>query len=462
MIKTKVGFIVYGVHKDGLKDPMGQNFIDDALIEKSKLALRSKGLELDEHDTVVSFKNEAVEAFSKYKKDDTIDAVVLFTGTWVWSAHMLSAIRDFATTGKAIVIWTHPGSQGWRPVGGLVLTAALKEIGLKHRFVFGEADDDCELNKIVSYCRASALIRMLNLTTVCSFGGRGMGQNCGVADPSQWTKTFGIDIDSRDTTLLINKAKSIDKEDVEKLRLSLDKYFHEIPEDNPETDRSLRLFLAMKALKEEMGFDFYTVQSFPGLGDDYSATCFLQSMMLEERVPTSPLSDFNSLMTVILLNALSTDPVYYGDLQNIDKAKNEIKIIADGTVPPSLAGKFSGGKASFASHGIPTEGSAGGLSVDLVAKEGTGVLCRLYRNDGEFEMIMAKCSIFEPPADEVEKRKLECGIPFWPHAFVKAEGDIEKLVQNWNNEYAILAYGDEIYDTMVDFCEIMDFKITLL
>ena len=28
----KVGFIVYGVHKDGLQDPMGQPFIDDALI----------------------------------------------------------------------------------------------------------------------------------------------------------------------------------------------------------------------------------------------------------------------------------------------------------------------------------------------------------------------------------------------------------------------------------------------
>jgi L-fucose isomerase-like protein len=461
MIKTKVGFIVYGVHKDGLEDPMGQKFIDEGLIDSSKEALKRKGLELDEHDIIVATKKEAIQALSKYKKDDIIDAVVLFSGTWVWSAHLLAAIRDFATTGKAIVIWTHPGSQGWRPVGGLVLTAALKEIGLKHRFVYWDANDDNELNKIVSYCRASALIRMLNLKTVCAFGGRGMGQNCGVADPSQWTKTFGIDIDTRDTTQLIERAKSIPDEEVEKLRQSLGTLFHELPENTPETSRSLRLYLAMKELKEEWEFDYYTVQSFPGLGDDYSATCFLQSMMLEERVPTSPLSDFNSLMTVILLNALSTDPVYYGDLQHIDKSNNEIKVIADGTIPPSLAGKISGGKASFATHGIPTEGSAGGLSVNLVAKEGKGVLARLYRNDGKFEMIMTRCEIFEPSEDEIEERKKECGIPFWPHAFVKVEGDIEKLLQNWNNEYAILAYGEEIYDTIVDFCEIMGFKITL-
>ena len=48
MLKTKVGFIVYGVHKDGLEDPMGQKFIDEAVIAASKQALREKGLELDE------------------------------------------------------------------------------------------------------------------------------------------------------------------------------------------------------------------------------------------------------------------------------------------------------------------------------------------------------------------------------------------------------------------------------
>ena len=63
--------------------------------------------------------------------------------------------------------------------------------------------------------------------------------------------------------------------------------------------------------------------------------------------------------------------------------------------------------------------------------------------------------------DEIEERKLECGIPFWPHAFVKVDGDIEKLLQNWNNEYGIMAYGEEIYDTLVDFCELMGIKVIL-
>ena len=48
MIKPKIGFIVYGVHKDGLQDPMGTPFIDDKIVTGAKKALQKKGLELVE------------------------------------------------------------------------------------------------------------------------------------------------------------------------------------------------------------------------------------------------------------------------------------------------------------------------------------------------------------------------------------------------------------------------------
>ena len=45
MIQATVGFIVYGVHKDGLRDPMGSPFIDEALIIEAKTELRKAGLQ---------------------------------------------------------------------------------------------------------------------------------------------------------------------------------------------------------------------------------------------------------------------------------------------------------------------------------------------------------------------------------------------------------------------------------
>ena len=460
MIKAKVGFIVYGVHKDGLQDPMGTPFIDGSIVAGAKKALRSSGIDLVEHDLVIASKKEAMECFDKFKKMNDVDAVVLFSGTWVWAAHLIAAIRDFSATGKGIILWTNPGSQGWRPVGGLVMQGALKEVGIMHRFVYGSYEDAAEIEKITSYCRASAMKNLLNMSTIGTFGGRGMGQTCGAADPSQWMKTFGIDIDSRDTSELLDTATKISKDEIGEARKRIQKLFAEPIPDNDQAERSIRLYLALKKLVNKNDWDFYTIQSFPGLGDEYSATCFAQSMILEDGMGTSTLGDFNTALTVKCLTDLSTDPVYYGDLQHIDKTNNEIKIIGDGACPPSLAGKL--GPAGFAEHGIPTEGEAGGLSIKLVCKVGEGVLARLGRNNGKFEMVITRCTIFEPPASELEKRKLECGIPFWPHGFIKAECDMEVLLQSWNNEYACLGYGAHLYEELKAFCELTGIKAIAL
>jgi len=459
MIRPTVGFIVYGVHKDGLKDPMGQPFIDDALVARSKKALADQGMDLVVHDVVVASKAEAAAALKRMKDDERIDCVVMFSGTWVWTAHLIAAVRDFAMTGRGVLLWTHPGSQGWRPVGGLVMHGALLEVGISHKFVYGAADDAAEMAKIASYCRAAHLKNWLNMSTIGTFGGRGMGQTCGAADPSQWMKTFGVDIDSRDTAELVRTAQSILDAELAALEPRIAKLFGKTPEKSVVNERSIRLYLAIKKLVQRYEWDFYTIQSFPGLGDDYSASCFAQSMMLEDGYGTSTLGDLNTAMTVLLLTKLSREPVYYGDLQHIDKRRREIKIIGDGACPPSLAGKL--GPAGFAEHGIPTEGEAGGLSVRLVCKVGEGVLARLGRVDGALTMVITRASIFEPPAAELEARKLECGIPFWPHGFVTAHCDMDAMLEAWTNEYACLGYGPELYADLVDFCAMTGIRAVL-
>lgn len=454
MIRPTAGFIVYGVHKDGLQDPMGQPFIDEQIVAQSKHALRQQGVELVEHGTVVATKAEAREALKKMKDDDQVDCVVLFTGTWVWAAHMVAAIRDFAATGKGVLVWTHPGSQGWRPVGGLVLHGGLLEVGIDHKFVYGAADDPVEVERVVSFCRASHMKQWLNMSTIGTFGGRGMGQTCGAADPSQWMRQFGIDIDSRDTTELIHTAQEISSSELTALEPRIQKLFGTLPERSPVNERSMRLYLAIKKLVAKNDWDFYTIQSFPGMAGDYTASCFAQSMMLEDGVGTSTLGDFNTALSVLLLTKLSREPVYYGDLQHIDKKTGEIKIIGDGACPPSLAGKL--GPAGFAEHGIPTEGEAGGLSVKLTCKVGEGVLARLGRMEGIFTMVLTRCSIFEPPAEQLKARQLECGIPFWPHGFVTAHCDMDELLEHWTNEYACLGYGEHLYEELIDFCRLTD------
>ena len=115
MIKPTVGFVVYGVHKDGLKDPLGAPFIDNSVISRSREALRSSGLLLKEYPVVIASKSEARAALDRMKKDDEVDCVVLFSGTWVWAAHLVAAVRDFQLSGKAVLPAPRGGARlaGW-------------------------------------------------------------------------------------------------------------------------------------------------------------------------------------------------------------------------------------------------------------------------------------------------------------------------------------------------------------
>ena len=460
MEQTRVGFVVFGVHKDGLADPMGAPFIDPAIVDAARGALRANGLDLVEAEVVVSTRKEARACFDRLRRMEDVQAVVLFAGTWVWAAHLVGALRELSLGGKGIVLWTHPGSQGWRTVGGLVLHGGLEEVGIPHRFLYGEASDPQTLHSIVSYCRASHLRNRLRQTTAGLFGGRGMGQTCGQVDPAQWMRTFGVDIDSRDTSQLVAEAEKLDASTVEEYRARAQKSFRDPIPRSPTAERSIRLLGAIDRFVAREGWDFYSIQSFPGIADDYSATCLAQSMMVEWGVPTSTLGDMNTLLSVITLMSLSPERVYYGDLQHIDRERREIKIIGDGACPPSLAGTV--GPARFAEHGIPTEGAAGGLSVDLVCKEGRGVLARAGRAAGELEMVVARCQVREPAKEEVRRRREECHIPFWPHAFVTVDADMEQLVQSWKNEYAVLGYGSHLYQQIHDFCRLTGIRLIAL
>ena len=78
----------------------------------------------------------------------------------------MGAVRDFVMSGKNILLWTHSGSQGWRSVGGLVMHGGLMEIGIPHKFVYGSSDNEKDVDRIVSYCRAAHMKSFLNMSTM--------------------------------------------------------------------------------------------------------------------------------------------------------------------------------------------------------------------------------------------------------------------------------------------------------
>ena len=75
MIKPVAGFIVYGVHKDRMKDPLGKPFIDEKIIDRAKKTLIQRGINIVEHDTIIATKQEARRALKRIDQGETRGAV---------------------------------------------------------------------------------------------------------------------------------------------------------------------------------------------------------------------------------------------------------------------------------------------------------------------------------------------------------------------------------------------------
>ncbi len=78
MLQPTVAFVTYGVHKDGLLDPLGKPFVDGEIVRGAREAFANAGVRLIEHSTVVATKAEALECMREYKHREDVDGVLLF------------------------------------------------------------------------------------------------------------------------------------------------------------------------------------------------------------------------------------------------------------------------------------------------------------------------------------------------------------------------------------------------
>jgi L-fucose isomerase-like protein len=447
---VKVGFIPFGIHV-GVEDATGRQFIDRELMDLSEKCISDMGFKALRFQEVVSYKHQAKKAL-EYLKEQDADVMILYSTTWVWASELMWLAKELQ---RPIILWSPATSRGWTNVGALEVHGALDEIGLEHLFVIGQYDDEKTQRRIYSYCKAAKAKRDLQGSTAALIGGRGMGETTGTADPSQWMSLFGIDIEHVDQLVLMEAAKAVDVKEVEKEYVRISGMFDNVPELEGIMDKSVRLYISMKKFYNDKNFDFAAVKCFPELGDNYATPCLAQSLLAEDGFTSSCIGDLNTALSAQVLGCFSDEAVYSGDIQQVRYWENIIKIVCDGCCPPSLAGECK--DCSVCMRGLPTEGAAGGMGVSTVLKKGRCTLAHLCRVKGEFVMHIAPGEVFEPGKDELVQMLRECGIPHWPHAFVKLEGSGETFYQNQRGEFTSLAYGDH-EDELADFCRLTGIK----
>jgi L-fucose isomerase-like protein len=448
MLPTTVGFVEVACtpHVEGL-DGQGRPMRRDDLAVEALDYLRRQGY------TVIPFagKDKCVHtvdgAWNAWKElaAQEADAVVIYCSTWIWATYYIQAIRRW---NLPTVIWTPASPQGWNLNSLAVLGGTLRQWEIPFGTIIGRPDNERtrrEVAATIAGCRVESRLRKAKFGC---FGGTSMGIATGFADFNEWSRKFGIWTEFIAEALIIDRAvHTVTKGQVEKVHAELKATGCIVPALDEQIEKSIRHYLAYRSIIDEYGFDFASVKDTFEAGDIYIAASFTHAMNAANGYVSTGEGECYAALTEYIYHLITDAPFMMGDLQHIKWDEKVMVMVESGGASYKLAS--SPEKVRFSPQ-WSGEQRAGGYCNSFACKPGAvtvGRLTKVSPTEHEFLIMRGECI---DPGDAYEEY-CGCGMPDWPHAFIKAKGDARAFVDHMNVEYVHMVYGD-VVDAIAEAC----------
>ena len=216
----------------------------------------------------------------------------------------------------------------------LEILTFLKQQGLKGEILHGSID-------YISN-------RIKDLNKIAKAEERLKGINIGiVGQPSDWLIASNVDYEDLNKKFGINSVeisidellKEIEKVNIEEIN-SLNenekvKNLYEKSFDSKSLQDALKIYTALKNIVEKYKLDGLTIRCFDLLSTVYNTGCIAVSLLNDEGIISSCEGDVPALISMLMLNALSEEPVFMANPSSIDVEKNQV-VFAHCTIPLNM------------------------------------------------------------------------------------------------------------------------------
>jgi len=344
---------------------------------------------------------------------------------------------------------------------------ALDQVGHDHIRIFDQHDRE-DQNRLKDYAAAALTIRALQGQTYGLFGGRSLGMITANADPSQWMKKFGVDIEHFDQLQIVNEAEQVSPVKVEEYKRWLEENTQRIQYgdnfDEIALEKQIRSYLATKKIAYEKRLDFIGVKCQPEMCDLYTTQClshmFSNSSMdvdgKKETLVHACEADSDGALTMQILKILSggqaaalLDMRWQNPETGVWALANCGALAVDfGSTPDDPVGIAA---LEVVSHII---GKAPSCGLPMMAAPGKVTMARLCRKDGNYFMFILEGDIQAMPQSAL-KDTTAC----FPQAYIKMATD-PVFYRDFGSNHVHMVKGDWI-GALAAYCELaqIDYKI---
>jgi L-fucose isomerase len=173
--------------------------------------LEADGYHVLQGENIITSNEEAVREGKRLAAGGADCTIFNFA---VWAFPHLAALASRFAPGPLLLFSNvnpqHPGL-----VGMLASAGGLQQAGMRFARVVGDIGDDAIYARVATWVRAAGAVAALRGQTFGLVGGRPMGMYTATADPAQWLKIFGVDVEHIDQGELVRLAPTIPDEKVE-------------------------------------------------------------------------------------------------------------------------------------------------------------------------------------------------------------------------------------------------------
>jgi L-fucose isomerase len=357
-------------------------------------------------------------------------------------------------------------------VGLLATDGALRQAGVRTHRIVGDIDSPQTHQQVFDWVRAAGAVTTIRNEVYGMYGGHSMGMETGYFHMVPTIKSLGCTLRQIDQLWLLKVMENeVDEAEVEKgfkwlTQMLGDRILYDGKMLTPATLKTqLRLYLAMRLVNEDKGFDFCGLKGQREL-TEYVCLGDVPEMMMNDpydwngpKEPTVCATEADSYAAITMqllkyitggLPALFMDVrLYLPELglwdwcnsgnhsswyanQSFDPAKNFSKI----TFHPALEFYFK----------------AGGASVEFDAKPGPMTFARLGIWDDKPFMVIIKGESMDLPAEQRKAINAQTD-PTWPHVHAKLSCSFEEFLSVFPCNHVLGTVGDQVR-ALTYVCEI--------
>jgi len=355
-------------------------------------------------------------------------------------------------------------------VGLLATDGALRQAGVRTHRIVGDIDDKKTQQKVFDWVRAAQALTTIQNEVYGCYGGHSMGMETGFFHLTPTLKSLGTTARQIDQYLLVKKAEAASQKEVDKALAWFDKMLGRriLWDDKMLTketlSRQIRLYIAMRELNNEYGFDFCGLKGQRELTENYCLGDVPEMVMNDpydwngpkESTVCATEADSYAAVTMQLLKYITGGlPILFMDvrlyLPEMDiwdwcNSGNHASYYAAQSFDPEVNFK----RIRF-HPALEFYFKAGGASVEFDAKPGPMTFARLGLWDQKPYMVIVTGESSKLPAAQ-RKAINEQTNPTWPHVHARLGCSFDEFLSVFPCNHVQGAPGN-LVQPLVYLCE---------